>query len=505
MKINEIKPAQWKSLLRQISNRKFTLVVGDDLIMVNGVMLNTYLVNKLYAHCIELIQEYLDNEQHECTDIEKYANKVFSINNNLTISEFYSQKIINLFGDYDEFGSIDLYIQHEISIIPKEIIDISMFTILLEETEPRLIVSTCYSSCLLEKFIDYCTENRINPYVADILEGDSSGGFTTYCRERLNNIYQWKEGYRWEGKHNEALFLNIGGNFVARNLSISNLCITEDDWVKMICKWVVSIQTYGNTPIVTHLSDSYLLVLGTSLPSWAFRFLWFTLNNPLLKNNVDMASSISVRPEPHNEHVKRFITSYKSLIISADETAQFLIQFTNRWKEWPDYIRFKEKVAQRKPSKEHIFVSYLSEDRQILEEYLIPILEKLQARNGYTFWYDKRSLKGGDDWDACIKDAIKNANCFIPFLTSNTKEMSHSEAARYLQIEWREALQKNKSLSKDRKFGTPRFIFPITIGGKSMLLGHFSGFQSIDIEDTESDETILSELEKIINESKIYQ
>lgn len=155
------------------------------------------------------------------------------------------------------------------------------------------------------------------------------------------------------------------------------------------------------------------------------------------------------------------------------------------------------------PSNEHIFVSYLTEDRNVLEEYLIPILEKLQARNGYTFWYDQRSLKGGDNWDLCINDAIENANCFIPFLTVNTKEMSHSEAARYLQIEWRTALTKNKSLSKNNEFGVPRYIFPITYGGKDMILGHFADFQSKDVCET-NEEEILSTLEKIINESKIY-
>lgn len=272
MKIDEIKPAQWNALLRQISNRQFTLVVGDDLVLVNGIVLNSYLADNLYDHCIELVKEYLDDESLDCDDVSKYAAGKFGINKGIAISQFFSKKISDLFEKYDMFGSIDLYLQHTISVIPREEINVSMFTTLLKETEPRLIVSTCYSSYLIESFIDYCTDNRINPYIADILEGDSSGGFTTYCRERVKNTFHWKEGSRWEGKPNEALFLNIGGNFVSSNSTINNLCITEDDWVKMICKWIVSIQTNGNTPIIKHLSESYLLVIGTRLPSWAFRF-----------------------------------------------------------------------------------------------------------------------------------------------------------------------------------------------------------------------------------------
>lgn len=504
MNVSEIKPADWGNLFEQIYNRKYSLVVGDDLILVNGVNLNTYIASGLYEHSLELMQKQIEAVGLECNDIRKYAQKNYNICDGMPVNQFLSKKITELYKK-DDNGSIELFIQELISNINKEDVDVSLFTQILEETEPRLIVSTCYSPLLIEKFISYCIDNSLNPYIADILGGDSTGGFTIYHQQTEKNKLIWKDGSHWEGRSNEVLFLSIGGNFVPKDCTINNLCLTEDDWVKMICKWIVSIiHTSGNTPLVRHLSEGYLLVLGTRLPSWAFRFLWYTLNNPELKMGFNMAASLSVRPEPHNENVKRFITSHNSLLISANETNQFVKEFITRWKEWPYYDRFKDCKVQRQPSDENIFISYLTEDRNVLEKFLIPILEKLQARHGYTFWYDKRSLRIGDDWNNCIKNAIEKANCFICFHTENTLAMSEDRAIRYLQFEWREALSKKKKFKKNKNVKPPRFIIPITYNGIENLSNQFSSSQNIEITEENAEQSIMTEIEKIINESKIY-
>lgn len=502
--ISDIKQSKWKDLLSHIAAHKLTLVIGDDLVNINGESLNKFLSRKLFSHTLELLKDIYEGEH------EKFNTWVYQEYNIDILSEtkdYFSFEILKLYDDNDcEYGSVDSFIRKEIEKISTSDVDISEFRRLLDETEPRIIVSTCYCSLLLNEFIDYAIKNNLKPYVGEILGGDSSGGFTIYGREYNQGKFIWKGGNVWEGKKGEVIYLTIGGDFDPRDNSIYNLCGSEDDWVKKICKWIVSVQSQGNITLMNQIAESYLLVLGTSIPSWAFRFLWYTLTNPLYRKKTNqMGDTLAARPEPHNPNVRRFITSYDAMIISATETAKFTKSLISRWKESPHYLRFKDSNIINAPDKEHIFVSYLSEDRNNLEEYLIPLLRKLEARSGYKFWYDRQSLHGGDDWDFKINKAIENAQCFIPFLTKKSFELIHTDTARYLRIEWRNALQKSKNLKeKYGEFGTPRFILPITLGGQENAAGNFAAFQSIEITDTNAGDNILSEIEDIISLYRIY-
>ena len=509
MSLNNITRSDWKILLQHVASRKLTLVVGDDLIYVNGKTLNEWMRDKLYIHSLEIIEEYINMEGLLCEDedIEAYAAKHYNITSDAPLAAFFSRRLTNLYkktnNDY-----IQDYIENEISCIQRCDVDTSLFDEILSEVEPKIIISTCYCPAILNSFIEYTLQNGYKPYIGEILRGDSFGGFNIYGREKDNDHqYIWKEGKQWECRKGEMIFLSIGGSLNLRNNSIGNLSVTEDDWIKIICKWIVSIQSQGQTPLLKYLSESYSLVLGTCIPSWAFRFLWYTLNNPLYRNEDNcMSTSLSARPEPYNENVRKFITSYKSYVIPSYETVDFSNLLLSKWKESSEYSRFKDKSIQSPPLKEHIFVSYLSDDRKELEEILIPVLRKIEARSGYTFWYDRRSLKGGDDWDFKIKEAIQQANCFIPFLTKNCKELSFTEDARYLRIEWRTALNKKNELEKNNKgFGVPRFILPVTMGKENVINAHFSAKQSIDVSDENFETKVLSEVEDIINENKMYE
>jgi hypothetical protein len=501
-RIEDIKLSKWRALLQHIANRKLALVVGDDLIKVNGESLNKYLSRKLYNNTLRLLKEFYDGEEDK---FEDWIFTEFRINTNSEPNEYFSFEIMKLYDESDECGSVDLFIQKEIGNISKESIDVSVFRRILDKTEPRIIVSTCYCSLLLKEFIDYALTNGLKPYIGEILGGDSSGGFTFYRQEYDSGKIAWKDGNIWEGKKGEIIYLTIGGDFDSRNESLYNLCGSEDDWVKKMCKWIVSVQTQGNTSLINQMTDSYLLVLGTSIPSWAFRFLWYTLSNPLCRKKANqMGDSLAARPEPHNPNVRRFITSYDAMVISAKETENFANDMINRWIESPDYQRFKNKSIESYPNNEHIFVSYLSNDRNEVEKYLIPLLQKVEARHGYKFWYDQKSLHGGDYWDFKIKDAIEKAQCFIPFLTTNCREMSITEETRYLQVEWRNALQKSKQLREaNTGFGLPRFILPITLGA-DIEIGHFAAFQSVDITSSSTDDICLL-IDQIIREYRNYR
>ena len=60
MSLNNITRSDWKILLQHVASRKLTLVVGDDLIYVNGKTLNEWMRDKLYIHSLEIIEEYIN-------------------------------------------------------------------------------------------------------------------------------------------------------------------------------------------------------------------------------------------------------------------------------------------------------------------------------------------------------------------------------------------------------------------------------------------------------------
>ena len=75
-----------------------------------------------------------------------------------------------------------------------------------------------------------------------------------------------------------------------------------------------------------------------------------------------------------------------------------------------------------------------------------------------------------------------------------------------MRIEWRTALNKKNELEKNNKgFGVPRFILPVTMGKENVINAHFSAKQSIDVSDENFETKVLSEVEDIINENKMYE
>lgn len=511
----DIKQSKWRDLLLKIAKRELSLVVGDDLVSVDGESLNKFLSRKLFFHTLELLKNNIYEGDKE--NFEKWMDEEYNINSQSEIKDYFSPEILQLYDEYDETGGyedlgnetrIELFIKKEIGSIPQRDIDLSIFRNLLNETAPTIIVSTSYCSILLNEFLNYASQNSLRPYVGDVLGGVSSGGFRIFGREKDDQgKIIWKEGNVWEGKKGEVIYLTIGGDFNKDKNSVYNLCCSEDDWVRKICKWIVSVQSQGNNTLINRMSESYLLVLGTSIPSWAFRFLWYTLRNPTTdpEGRKGMGNSLAARPEPHNPNVRRFITSYNAMIINATETFEFTNTLISRWQRSPDYSRFKDSNTSPEPDNEHVFVSYMTENRGELEEYLIPILRKLETRNGYKFWYDRRALKGGDEWDFKIKEAIQNAQCFIPFLTKECLDLNDSDEPRYVRIEWRKALERSKELKEKYKgHGIPKFILPITLGGLKNLTGHFKPFESFEITDTNSEDKILSAIEEIISMYRCY-
>lgn len=96
-----------------------------------------------------------------------------------------------------------------------------------------------------------------------------------------------------------------------------------------------------------------------------------------------------------------------------------------------------------------IFVSYASDDE--------PAAQRLHAglsAAGFETWFDRNQLRGGDAWDARIRQQIRDCTLFVPIISANTEARSEG----YFRLEWRLAVDRSLQMADDRAFLVPIVI-----------------------------------------------
>lgn len=93
-----------------------------------------------------------------------------------------------------------------------------------------------------------------------------------------------------------------------------------------------------------------------------------------------------------------------------------------------------------------VFISYASEDADAAQR----ICANLRTA-GIEVWFDQSELRGGDIWDAAIKQQIKTCALFIPIISQNTR----SRTEGYFRFEWKLAIDRSHLMAADRSFLVP--------------------------------------------------
>jgi TolB-like protein/tetratricopeptide (TPR) repeat protein len=96
-----------------------------------------------------------------------------------------------------------------------------------------------------------------------------------------------------------------------------------------------------------------------------------------------------------------------------------------------------------------VFLSYASEDREVAAR----IADALQSR-GIEVWFDRSALRGGDVWDAQIRQQIKACALFIPLIS----RQAHAREEGYFRLEWKLAVDRSYHMTDDRSFLVPVVI-----------------------------------------------
>ena len=96
-----------------------------------------------------------------------------------------------------------------------------------------------------------------------------------------------------------------------------------------------------------------------------------------------------------------------------------------------------------------VFLSYARDDAAAARR----IAEALRA-SGLEVWFDENELRGGDTWDAKIRQQIDACALFVPLISQHTQERSKG----YFRLEWKLAVDQTHLLAE----GVP-FIAPVVI------------------------------------------
>ena len=99
--------------------------------------------------------------------------------------------------------------------------------------------------------------------------------------------------------------------------------------------------------------------------------------------------------------------------------------------------------------KNAIFLSYASEDAAAA----LRLYSALRAA-GIEVWFDQNELRGGDAWDASIRQQIRNCALFIPVISAS----SQARAEGYFRLEWKLAVDRSHLMAADKAFLLPVVI-----------------------------------------------
>ncbi|MBV8337280.1 MAG: TIR domain-containing protein [Alphaproteobacteria bacterium] len=98
-----------------------------------------------------------------------------------------------------------------------------------------------------------------------------------------------------------------------------------------------------------------------------------------------------------------------------------------------------------------VFLSYPSQDAAAAQR----ICAALRAA-GIEVWFDQSELRGGDVWDALIRDRIRACEFFVPVISSTTNARDEG----YFRREWRLAIERTADMADDKPF-----LVPVVIDG----------------------------------------
>ena len=96
-----------------------------------------------------------------------------------------------------------------------------------------------------------------------------------------------------------------------------------------------------------------------------------------------------------------------------------------------------------------VFLSYASQDAEAVQGIAVAL-----RAAGLEVWFDRNELRGGDAWDAKIRQQIRECALFVPVISTATQ----ARAEGYFRLEWKLAVDRSHLMADDAPFLLPLVI-----------------------------------------------
>ena len=208
--------------------------------------------------------------------------------------------------------------------------------------------------------------------------------------------------------------------------------LTDDDMIEFMHCWMDEERRPEN--LASMLFSKYLLVVGCNYPYWLFRFFFHSLK---YSKTTGSASTLGMLADSKlDSKLVAFLSRMNAGV--HEDAVNFVNELVNRW----NIYKGKDPIQ-----KKQIFISYANENADMAS-----IIASTFDSQKYNVWFDKESLKVGDQYDIIIQNTINDCDAFIPVLSHTTETRKG-----YYRKEWGWGVNAAKEWSPEK------FIFPVKV------------------------------------------
>jgi len=206
---------------------------------------------------------------------------------------------------------------------------------------------------------------------------------------------------------------------------------TDDDAIVIIEKWM---QMSKDDPVLRFIRNKLLLALGCKFSNWYFRFFWYILKREVNRFREGQVAFMLNSGDQNDSHLDAFLKH--SRIYRHDDARSFMASVTTMLTSCDGGSVFNS-LETRVRQYGGVFISYCSKDTVMARQLFYAL-----TRRGYSVWIDSAGIKGGDDYNSSIEEAIGRSRVVLTLLTpSIAADYSAGRTDNYYNREWRMAAQ----------------------------------------------------------------
>ena len=199
---------------------------------------------------------------------------------------------------------------------------------------------------------------------------------------------------------------------------------SDEDAISYIVRWI-NIGSKEKKEISDFLKKKRFLGIGCKYEDWYFRFFWYIITREFKRSKPHeefFANRIhdNVVLGPGQQRLRDYLNDNNVCI--HDDPWAFMKRIYTLITD-TDTTKPAGKLVRDKRLKGRIFLSYKTRPDA---DATLNLFRKLHSAGTFNIWFDDARLKGGDNYNADIPDAIDNTKIFIPILSPTVAEVTRS-------------------------------------------------------------------------------